>query len=121
MTAHEAVCHMSDVFRMALREKSVAPRLLPLGPLVRFLSVRIPLPWPRGIRTLPEVEQGCGGTSPVDFDRDRAELLMLIARYAESAAPDRATTHPILGPMNTDDWGRWAYRHLDHHLRQFGL
>ena len=121
MSAHQAVCHMSDVLRMALRERTVAARPLPFGPLARLVALRLPLAWPRGIRTLPEVEQGCGGTDPVDFERDRADLLALIDRYGCSAPSERAASHPILGTMNPDQWGRWAYRHLDHHLRQFGV
>jgi len=27
--------------------------------------------------------------------------------------------HPIFGPMSRSDWLRWAYLHMDHHLRQF--
>lgn len=28
--------------------------------------------------------------------------------------------HPLFGNMNRADWGRLVYRHIDHHLRQFG-
>lgn len=28
--------------------------------------------------------------------------------------------HPLFGNMNRADWGRLVYRHVDHHLRQFG-
>jgi len=120
MSAHEAVCHMSDAFRMALGEKAVSSRRAAFAPVVKFIALQLPMPWPRGIKTLPEVEQGCGGTAPGDFERDRAELLTLMARF--SAAPDslRTATHPIFGVMSKPEWGRWGYRHVDHHLRQFG-
>ncbi len=29
--------------------------------------------------------------------------------------------HPVFGLMTRAQWGRWAYRHMDHHLRQFGV
>jgi Protein of unknown function (DUF1569) len=120
MTSHEAVCHMSDVFRMALGDKTVSSRRAAFAPVVKFIALQLPMPWPRGIKTLPEVEQGCGGTTPGDFERDRSELLALMARF--SAAPDSlgTATHPIFGMMSKSEWGRWGYRHLDHHLRQFG-
>jgi hypothetical protein len=121
MTPHQAVCHMSDAFRMAFGEKDVAARPSALGPIMRFVALRLPMNWPRGIRTLPEVEQGCGGTTPTEFERDRAELLSLLARFTVSTAADRASAHPILGHLTTAQWGRWGYRHLDHHLRQFGV
>jgi hypothetical protein len=28
--------------------------------------------------------------------------------------------HPIFGPMSNAAFLRWAYLHMDHHLRQFG-
>ena len=121
MTPHEAVCHMSDVFKMALGEKSVAPVPVPLGRVSRFVALHLPVKWPRGIQTMPEVEQGCGGTTPIDFERDRLELLSLLARFSTSTEAERVTTHPIFGPMTSVEWGSWGHRHLDHHLRQFGV
>jgi hypothetical protein len=29
--------------------------------------------------------------------------------------------HAVFGAMTATDWYRWAYRHTDHHLRQFGV
>jgi hypothetical protein len=29
--------------------------------------------------------------------------------------------HPIFGAMAKEEWHRWGYLHLDHHLRQFGV
>jgi hypothetical protein len=29
-------------------------------------------------------------------------------------------SHPLFGAMSAAAWLRWAYLHLDHHLRQFG-
>jgi hypothetical protein len=37
------------------------------------------------------------------------------------ASEFRWPAHPIFGKMSETDWMRWAYLHVDHHLRQFGL
>ena len=38
------------------------------------------------------------------------------------AAPGALTpAHGFFGRMSTADWQRWAYKHTNHHLRQFGL
>ena len=29
--------------------------------------------------------------------------------------------HGIFGPMSPRDWHRWAWKHTDYHLRQFGV
>jgi hypothetical protein len=33
---------------------------------------------------------------------------------------DNFQEHPIFGKLNKKDWGRLIWKHLDHHLRQFG-
>lgn len=30
-------------------------------------------------------------------------------------------THPAFGNISTNEWGIAAYKHMDHHLRQFGV
>jgi hypothetical protein len=59
-----------------------------------------------------------GGTRPKVWADDRAELLGLIQSFA-----DRKTfgEHPIFGKMSQREWLVWGYRHVDHHLRQFGI
>jgi Protein of unknown function (DUF1569). len=29
--------------------------------------------------------------------------------------------HYLFGPLTEAQWARWGWRHMDHHLRQFGL
>lgn len=41
-------------------------------------------------------------------------------RFGAAPAEDLAPVHPAFGRMRRADWGIWAWRHLDHHLRQFG-
>ena len=44
-----------------------------------------------------------------------------IARFAE-AGPAGCTTHPhsFFGRMTPNEWAVLMYKHVDHHLRQFG-
>jgi hypothetical protein len=59
-----------------------------------------------------------GGTPPVEWEGDKSELLRLIEWFA--LPETRKTDHPIFGKMTEAQWMRWAYLHVDHHLRQFG-
>jgi hypothetical protein len=56
----------------------------------------------------------------VDFAADFDELVTRVKRAAAAGASLQCAPHPIFGPMSNSSWLRWAYRHLDHHLRQFG-
>ena len=122
MTPHQAICHLNDSFKVALNERPVAAVGWPLKPVVRFIALQLPLPWAKGrIKTVPEVEQGIGGTAPVDFEQDRGELLALIDKFCSAPDEQLCPTHPIFGAMSARHWRRWAYLHMDHHLRQFGV
>jgi hypothetical protein len=56
-----------------------------------------------------------------DLDVERARVSALVDRFA-SAGPGGCTTRPhaFFGPMTPDEWSILMYKHLDHHLRQFG-
>jgi len=120
MTPHEAVCHLADSFRCVLGELTVAPADTWLQrTVVKFVALRVPLEWPKGIPTRPEVDQHVGGTKPVEFERDRAALVELIRRFV--AAEASYSPHPIFGVLNREECLIWGYRHMDHHLRQFAV
>jgi hypothetical protein len=120
MTAHQAVCHLCDSYRAALGQKSVSPATgFVRRTIVKFIALHVPVRWPRGTPTRPEVEQGVGGTAPTDYEKDRAELLSVLDQFCSQSA-DRVILHPFFGSMSPADWLRWGYLHADHHLRQFG-
>lgn len=120
MTPHQAVCHLADAFRFSLGERPTTPVSLPIPTfLIRVLALHTPLPWPKGSPTLPEFDQEQKGTPPEEFDADREALLHLLDRFVETR--DGWPRHPAMGNLSRRQWGRWAYRHLDHHLRQFGV
>jgi Protein of unknown function (DUF1569) len=120
MSVHQMVCHLCDSYKFALGEKSVGMATGFLQrTVIKFIALRAPMKWPRGVSTLPEVEQGVGGTAPVEFAKDRAALVSIIDRFCSSAV-NRSVPHPFFGILTRQEWMRWGYLHADHHLRQFG-
>jgi Protein of unknown function (DUF1569) len=120
MTPNEMCCHLADSFAMALGERPFAPvDTWMRRNFMKWVALRTSYPSPRGLETRPEAKQGAGGTPPTSFTADRARAVDLLRRFA---APDaRRGTHPFFGPMTTEEWLIWGYRHTDHHLRQFAL
>jgi len=121
MSAHQMVCHLSDSLRMASGYKAVRPTtsLLPRT-VVKWFALYLPLPWPAGIPTSREIDQELGGTRPVAFESDVAELVALLDFIgAPNSSFERL--HPVFGTMSYAAWLRWGYLHMDHHLRQFGV
>ena len=121
MSAHQMVCHLTDACRMALGEKRVSDASGPLErTLVKWIALYGPMPFPQGIQTRPEIDQTCDGTRPAEFAADVAQLERMIHAIASRTADAVWPPHPIFGRMSHRAWLRWAYLHLDHHLRQFG-
>lgn len=120
MTAHQMICHLADAFRGVMGDFPVSPGPGPLpAPILRFVALKMPIKWPRGIKTRPEVDQEIGGTRPAEFAADLAALKVQCERFADNPQAI-LPRHPIFGPMTERDWMRWGYLHMDHHLRQFG-
>jgi hypothetical protein len=119
MTPHQMVCHLTDSFRAGVGERNVSSAANPFTrTVIKWIAVRTPVPWPHGIPTRPEVEQGRGGTPPSDWERDCAALREVVENFAGRQS---FGVHPLFGMMDPRDWQVWGYRHFDHHLRQYGV
>jgi len=119
MSAHQMICHLGDSFRAALGEKEVSPASTVFKrTLLKWAALWMPVPWPHGFKTRPEMDQRQGGTPPIEFAADLQTLRVLLARFC--AFHGEFAPHAILGPMSRNERMRHAYLHVDHHLRQFG-
>jgi hypothetical protein len=120
MSVHQMICHLNDSYKLALGKKTASPATsLMQRTLVKYLALRAPMQWPKGVPTRPEMEQGKGGSAPVEFAPDLASLVATFDRFCGDL-PVPLVHHPNFGRMTTSDWMRWGYLHADHHLRQFG-
>jgi len=121
MSAHQMVCHLNDSCRMVTGQKPVSHATGTLQrTLIKWIALYLPLPWPTGIPTRPEIDQHVSGTTPGEFAADVTELETLLEGIATRSSDADWAVHPIFGPMSRAAWLRWAYVHMDHHLRQFG-
>lgn len=111
--------HLASGLRMALGERKVEGRTpgRVRGAIWRYLAIHR-LPWPEGRIQAPP---GAFSTPSAGWARDRDILLELIERFAAAPPDALAQTHPTFGRMRPHDWDVLQYRHLDHHLRQFGM
>jgi hypothetical protein len=75
-------------------------------------------PYPRGSRTHPQFEIA----PSVDFEEQKARLLEVLESM-RSAGRARVAEgrHPLFGEMTAGEHGWLTYKHLDHHLTQFGV
>jgi hypothetical protein len=56
-----------------------------------------------------------------DFLNEQEQLKQKVRQFHEGGeAQCTRHPHPFFGALTTQDWSRGMYKHLDHHLRQFG-
>jgi len=79
-----------------------------------------PLRWPHGWQTNPMHDPRALGTRPAEFAGDLARGVAGLNGIAAGTG-QLEPAHGYFGVMSRADWQRWAFKHTDHHLRQFGL
>ena len=119
MSAPQMVCHLADQLRLATGEIKVPDQSTFISRnLVRRL-VLAGMPIPKGkIKTFPEIDQQSAGTSPTDFETDKQLVFDLMERVGNATDRELAA-HSFFGKLSPQAWGRLAWFHMDHHLRQF--
>lgn len=94
------------------------PQLKPLPvPKALFRWAIINIPWGRGARTRPDMY----AKSTYDFNAQKAECLSLIDRIVARSLSAEWPNSASMGKMTGTYWSRLTAKHLDHHLRQFGV
>ncbi|MES1224663.1 MAG: DUF1569 domain-containing protein [Bacteroidota bacterium] len=54
-----------------------------------------------------------------DFAVEKQKLVDMVQRFNENNMTD--APHPIFGRMTKEQWSKGTWKHLDHHLQQFGV
>lgn len=121
MTAPQMICHLNDAFKAAMGERAVSGRgNFFTRTALKWIALQVPVKWVKGFKTMPEIDQQIAGTPPAEFEKDITELRHLLDRIVQREKDFEWRPHPVFGSMSEQEWLRWGYLHVDHHLRQFG-
>ena len=76
MNAHQMLCHLTDSYQVPMggKKTGMATGILQRT-VMKYVALHVPLQWPKGIATMPEIDQLVGGTPPAQFEADRAKLI----------------------------------------------
>ena len=56
-----------------------------------------------------------------ELENEKKRLVSVVNRFSEmSTGGVTKEPHPFFGNLTPDEWGTLMWKHLDHHLRQFG-
>jgi len=53
--------------------------------------------------------------------QEKEILRNLVSEFHELKTRKSWNPHPIFGKLTHEQWGKMQFKHLDHHLRQFGV
>jgi len=75
-------------------------------------------PVPHNMSTIPTIRIA----DDRDFETEKERLKQKIITF-QSNGPEKCSDypHPFFGKLTPGQWGKGIYKHLDHHLRQFGV
>jgi hypothetical protein len=115
LDAPRMLCHLADMMRVALGDVPSKPvHSLLSRTLVKNLVVNTGFKAPRGkVQTAPEMLS----SRPGSWETDLSVCVELAGRVAAGSAK---AVHPAFGPLTPEEWGRLCWKHMDHHLAQFG-
>ena len=92
------------------------------NPIMRFVfklvksSLYDDKPWKKSLPTAKEFIV----KDTEDFQTEKNRLILEINEFEKKSTNLHWPEHPVFGKFTTEQWGKMQYKHLDHHLKQFG-
>jgi hypothetical protein len=119
MNVQEMLLHCNLCNRQLLHGQDVNMHTGLKQKALKFLSLYVVPVFPKNLKGA-EKNDTVGKVIPGDFDGQLQQftgLIMAIAMHKETIR----LHHIAFGKLTTKEWGIAAWKHMDHHLRQFGV
>ncbi|HEY0875317.1 MAG TPA: DUF1569 domain-containing protein [Vicinamibacterales bacterium] len=116
-TCPQMVVHATDALALYCGDLQCEVKRTPLlyPPLKQAIVYLMPMP-----KNVPTARVLLA-RAPGRWDEEIARLEQAIATFASHHARTEWPLHPLFGRLSARAYGVLAYRHTDHHLRQFGV
>jgi hypothetical protein len=120
MNVAQMLAHCNVSLETALG-KNVIPRVPFVSQLIAKMlrpSVMGPKPFGKNSPT----DKSYIMKAELNFDEQKSKAVSSIKKFSEGG-PSACTTHPhpFFGHFTPEEWALFQWKHLDHHLRQFGV
>jgi hypothetical protein len=118
MDVAQMMAHCSAALEMASGKFAAKRTLLGriVGPRVRYVLTN-ESPFPRNSPTSKELRVG-----QCDFPQEQQRVKQCLRQFHEGGESQCTKhPHPFFGPITPLEWSTGMYKHLDHHLKQFGV
>lgn len=118
MGAEEMLFHCQEPIRVSLGELKLKRGLL--GILFGKMALKQALsdkPFKKGVPTSDEFKP----KGKYELEAEKEKLISLVESLAvKGPGAISRDPHPFFGPMTPEEWSLITWKHLDHHLSQFG-
>ncbi len=120
MGVAQMLAHRNVAYEMLYEDKHPRPKATIRLLLRLFLKQKVvgPAPYPRSSPTAPQFKIA----DARDFSAERDRLVAYMRRmFAEGRPRFEGRESASFGPLTSGEWNVMFAKHLDHHLRQFGV
>lgn len=116
MSVDQMLWHVNQGLALSLGQITSPPQKTPLPrPIMKLLVLK--LPWPKGAPTMPVLE----AKQQYDFEAERTRCQQLLKTFANKPLREEWPKDPVFGQVTGEFKSRLQAKHLDHHLKQFGV
>jgi hypothetical protein len=119
MSVAQMLAHSQTTIEVALGERHLK------GGLIAFLFGKIAkkklggeAPFKHNLPTAPSFIV----KDDRNFNEEKDKIINLVQRFGDTDPEEiAARPHPFFGRLTAEEWNNLQWKHLDHHLRQFGV
>ncbi len=118
MAPHQMIAHINGALKTNLGELTVTGEHNAIKAAIFRILTFSPLPIPKAkAETFPEIKM----TGTYDMAEEKKAFGELLERFGKASGKENWPDSPIFGKLNARKYGKLAYKHTDHHFRQFGI
>ena len=103
-------------FEASMPDKSTFASRTFIKPLILYV-----LPMPKEVKVSGDFDQQVNGRKPLEFEADSGRVIDLMDKLGDLSVDQDCMYHPMFGKMSATEWALIAHKHIDHHLKQFGI
>lgn len=116
MSVDQMLWHVNEALALSVGQTTAPPQKMPLPrPIMKFVVLN--LPWPKGAPTAPQLE----ARQHYDFEAERTRCSHLLDTFTRKKLEEDWPLDAFFGKVNGRFKSKLQAKHMDHHLRQFGV
>ena len=119
MNAAQMISHLQEPMKVATGEARLKHSLIGIlfGRIAKKKMMK-PGPFSKNLPTAPTFLR----KDERDFEKEKVITVSLIKQFANEGSDILSKNpHPFFGKMTVEEWDTLGWKHIDHHLTQFGV